>query len=70
SFFNSALDYELSVLRNYAVPLLRSVSPLSSEFAMATLLIDFLENFNPILPDKVPRFSLLREFIGGSGFSY
>ncbi len=70
AFFNSALDYELSVLGNYALPLLRDVSPCSPEFAQAAILIDFLQKFHPILPEKVPRFSLLREFIGGSGFSY
>lgn len=70
TFFNSALDYELSVLRNYALPLLATVSPQEPEFATAAALVDFLENFHPILPEKVPRLSVLREFIGGSGFSY
>ncbi|AFG38220.1 nucleoside kinase [Spirochaeta africana] len=70
TFFNSALDYELSVLRTYALPMLRTVSPQSPEFASAAILTEFLENFHPILPEKVPRLSILREFIGGSGFSY
>lgn len=70
TFFNSALDYELSVLRNYALPLLHSVSPQSPEFAQASVLIEFLENFHPILPENVPKLSVLREFIGGSGFNY
>lgn len=70
TFFNSALDYELSVLRNYALPLLNTVSPDTTEYSSAAVLIDFLENFHPILPDKVPKLSVLREFIGGSGFSY
>lgn len=70
TYFNSALDYELAVLRSYALPLLQTVSPQEPEYAVAAVLGEFLENFQPILPDKVPRLSILREFIGGSGFNY
>ena len=68
--FNSALDYELAVLKVYAEPLLRSVKPDMKEYAEAVRLLSFLENFAPILPHYVPGTSILREFIGESEFKY
>jgi uridine kinase len=68
--FNSALDYELAVLKFYAEPLLRTVHPREEEFAEAARLLAFLENFTPILPQMVPAESILREFIGDSDFKY
>jgi len=68
--FNSALDYELSVLKYYADPLLRAVKPGKSEYAEAVRLLSFLENFTPIPPQYVPGTSILREFIGDSEFKY
>jgi uridine kinase len=68
--FNSALDYELSVLKYYADPLLRAVKPGMYEYAEAVRLLSFLENFTPILPQYVPGTSILREFIGDSEFKY
>ena len=68
--FNSALDYELSVLKYYADPLLRAVKPGQVEYAEASRLLSFLENFAPIPPQMVPGTSILREFIGGSEFKY
>jgi uridine kinase len=68
--FNSALDYELAVLKFYAEPLLRTVRPHEEEFAEASRLLGFLENFTPILPQTVPAESILREFIGDSDFKY
>jgi uridine kinase len=68
--FNSALDYELSVLKYYADPLLRAVKPSQIEHAEASRLLTFLENFAPIPPEYVPGTSILREFIGGSEFKY
>lgn len=68
--FNSALDYELAVLKIYAQPLLKSVKPTDGAYTEAQRLLQFLENFYPIPPDKIPERSILREFIGGSGFSY
>jgi uridine kinase len=68
--FNSALDYELSVLKYYADPLLRAVKPSQIEYAEASRLLSFLENFAPIPPQYVPGTSILREFIGGSEFKY
>jgi uridine kinase len=68
--FNSALDYELSVLKVYAEPLLRSVKPTMKEYSEAIRLLSFLENFTPIPPQYVPGQSILREFIGESEFKY
>jgi uridine kinase len=68
--FNSALDYELAVLKFYAEPLLRSVKPSMAEYAEAVRLLAFLENFAPIPPQYVPGQSILREFIGDSEFKY
>ena len=67
---NSALDYELSVLKFMADPLLRAVKPGQHEYAEATRLLSFLENFAPIPPQYVPGISILREFIGDSEFKY
>jgi len=68
--FNSALDYELSVLKYLAEPLLRAVKPSQREYAEAARLLSFLENFTPIPPQHVPGTSILREFIGDSEFKY
>jgi uridine kinase len=68
--FNSALDYELSVLKYFADPLLRAVKPRQIEYAEASRLLSFLENFTPISPQYVPGTSILREFIGDSEFKY
>ncbi|MHB9294592.1 uridine kinase [Pillotina sp. SPG140] len=68
--FNSALTYELAVLKFYAEPLLRSVKPSMHEYAEAVRLLSFLENFAPIFPQYVPGQSILREFIGDSDFKY
>ncbi len=67
---NTALDYELSVLRVYATPLLRRVNPTMPEYAEAQRLLGFLENFSTISPTAVPPRSIIREFIGGSAFKY
>jgi uridine kinase len=68
--FNSALDYELAVLKVYAEPLLHSVKPGMKEYAEAARLLSFLGNFAPIPPQYVPGTSILREFIGESEFKY
>jgi uridine kinase len=67
---NTALDYELSVLKFYADPLLRSVKPGMKEYTEARRLLSFLDNFAPIPPQYVPGTSILREFIGESEFKY
>lgn len=67
--FNSALLYELSVLKKYAVPLLQEVKPEHPEYIVAKYLLKFLQYFVPIEDEKdVPNTSILREFIGGSCF--
>lgn len=68
--FNSALDYELAVLRTYAIPLLRQVPPSDPQSTHALRLIEFLEHFVPIPAHLVPPYSILREFIGQSAFRY
>ena len=66
---NSALDYELAVLKPYAEPLLRTVKPVAYEaYPVARRLLKFLENVYPIPSKLVPSDSLLREFIGDSEF--
>lgn len=67
---NTALDYELAVLRVYAAPLLRQVTPNQKEYGEARRLLQFLENFATIPPTAVPPRSIIREFIGGSAFRY
>lgn len=65
---NSALIYELGVLKTYAEPLLFSVDEDDDVYPEAIRLINFLRNFLPIPSDDVPKESVLREFIGGSCF--
>ena len=66
--FNSALIYELSVLKAYAEPLLFSVPRDSQEYEEAKRLLKFFDYFLPVASEDIPRNSLLREFIGGSLF--
>lgn len=68
--FNSALDYELGVLKVFAEPLLRTIKPSMPEYAEARRIQAFLDNFAPIPAQYVPKDSILREFIGESGFHY
>ena len=68
--FNSALDYELSVLRLYAEPLLKGISPEKEEYGEAQRLLHFINNFSPIPSNMIPVDSILREFIGDSSFKY
>lgn len=64
--FNSALLYELAVLKPFATPLLLQVKPGTTEHVEAKRLMAFLEWFEPLAPDLVPDNSILREFVGGS----
>ena len=68
--FNSALDYELGVLKPYAYALLNTVKPSMPEYAEARRLTAMLQNFTTIPQDAVPGDSILRECIGGSQLSY
>ena len=65
---NSALIYEIGVLKTYVEPLLFNVNEDDPEYPEALRLINFLRNFLPIPSDDVPRDSVLREFIGDSCF--
>lgn len=65
---NSALVYELGILKTYAEPLLFSVTETDPMYSEALRLINFLRNFLPIPSDYIPQDSVLREFIGGSCF--
>ncbi|MCL6431123.1 MAG: nucleoside kinase, partial [Anaerolineae bacterium] len=64
--FNSALVYELAVLKPFVEPLLAQIDPGTMEYVEARRLLAFLEWFLPWPADTVPDNSLLREFIGGS----
>jgi len=64
--FNSALVYELAVMKRFAEPLLRQIDPGSVEYVEARRLLAFLEWFLPCGAELVPDNSILREFIGGS----
>ncbi|MBQ2800813.1 MAG: nucleoside kinase [Lachnospiraceae bacterium] len=66
--FNSALIYELSVLKQYAEPLLFSIKPEDEEYPEAKRLLKFLDYFLGISSEGVPNNSIIREFIGGSCF--
>lgn len=68
--FNSSLLFELGVLKQYADPVLREVPPTVKEYAEAQRLLKFLEYFVPIDDKKIPPTSIIREFLGGSSFSY
>lgn len=68
--FNTALDYEIAVLRPFAEPLLAEIKPHHPEYAMARRLQRVLNNFHSITPSAVPGDSILREYIGGSLLKY
>ncbi|MEG0025961.1 MAG: nucleoside kinase [Bacilli bacterium] len=65
---NTALIYELGVLKAFAEPLLFSVDESDEEYPEAIRLINLLRNFLPIPSDDIPKDSVLREFIGNSCF--
>lgn len=68
--FNSALLYELSVLKPYLVYRLRSVKEKDCEFAEAKRLLNFISYFRSYNATEIPPTSILREFLGGSSFEY
>lgn len=68
AMFNSALLYELSVLKNQAEPLLSGIRPEEPEYQEAKRLLKFLNYFLGIDSENIPRNSIIREFIGGSCF--
>ena len=68
--FNTAMIYELAAIKTQAEPLLEQVPENCEEYAEAYRLRKFLSYFLPIDHGVLPPASLLREFIGGSSFSY
>jgi uridine kinase len=68
--FNSASLYEFGILKTYAEPILHQVPMNVPEYAEAKRLLKFLSYFNAIPDDEIPPTSILREFLGGSTFSY
>lgn len=70
AMFNSSLLFELSVMKNYALPILQQVPSNTPEYAEASRLMKFLSYFEPLDEKDIPSTSLLREFLGGSSFHY
>ncbi|MBP8038355.1 MAG: nucleoside kinase, partial [Prevotella sp.] len=68
--FNTAMLFELAVLKTQAEPLLEQVPENSEEYSEAYRLLKFLKYFLPISNRDIPPTSLLREFLGGSSFKY
>lgn len=67
--FNSALIYELAVLKMYAEPLLFAIDKDCTEYLEAKRLLKFLDYFLPMPSDGINQNSIIREFIGGSCFN-
>jgi uridine kinase len=68
--FNSALVYELAVLKKYATTLLKTVRENEAEYSEAVRLLIFISYFSSISDAEIPPTSVLREFLGGSSFDY
>lgn len=68
--FNSAMLFELAVIKQQAEPLLEQVPENCSEYSEAYRLLKFLKYIKPIPNTDIPPTSLLREFLGGSSFKY
>ena len=70
AMFNTAMLFELAVIKRQAEPLLEQVPENCEEYAEAYRLLKFLKYIKPIPEDQIPPTSLLREFLGGSSFEY
>ena len=70
AMFNTAMIYELAVIKNQAEPALEEVPENCTEYAEAYRLRKFLKYFKAVPYDNLPPNSLLREFLGGSSFKY
>ena len=68
--FNSAMLFELAVIKTQAEPLLEQVPECSDQFNEAYRLRKFLKYIKPISENQIPPTSLLREFLGNSSFVY
>lgn len=69
AFFNSALVYEMCVLKQFVEPLLFNISNDKPQYTEARRLVKFLDSFLGISSEQIPKNSILREFIGGSCFA-
>ena len=70
AFFNSALVYEMCVLKQYAEPLLFAITPDKPQYTEARRLIKFLSSFLGCPSETIPPNSILREFLGGGCFHH
>jgi len=70
AFFNSALVYEMCVLKQYAEPMLFGITPDMPQYTEARRLIKFLSAFLSVPSETIPPNSILREFIGGGSFAH
>ena len=70
AMFNSALLFELAVIKDVAEPILRRVPENSPEYSEAYRLLRFLDYITSVPSREIPPTSLLREFLGGSSFKY
>lgn len=70
SIFNTSLIYELAALKNIALPLLQNIEKDKKVYAESQRIIELLKYFEPIPNEKIPRNSLLKEFLGGGDFEY
>lgn len=71
AMFNSSLVYELAFLKNYAMQLLLQIDNTVPEYSEARRLVRFLDYFLPVMDvDVIPSTSIIREFVGGSYFTY
>ena len=70
AMFNSALLFELAILKVYLIPILEQVKENCPEYSEAYRLHKFLQYFESIPDNDLPPTSLLREFLGGSSFKY
>lgn len=67
--FNSALLYEMAVLKQYVEPVLFEIDKNCKEYTEAKRLLKFLDYFVGVSSDEIPKNSILREFVGGSCFN-
>lgn len=70
AMFNSAYLIEFAVLRNHAEPILASIPKNCPEYSEAHRLLKFIHYFTPVSDREIPPTSMLREFLGGSSFTY
>ena len=67
---NTSYPYELGVLRHEAIPLLSNVTKEDSSYYEAQRLLNIVSNDHPVAVELLPKYSILREFLGGSGYEY